>query len=109
MTENNETMNISPPPPPSTNIAENSTEIETPVEKPKRKYTRRKKVEAKVEETPKAEEKGPKLLKVRTKKAFPIFLRHVNIMVRPGTVQAVPEHPYVEKQVQLGSIEVVEE
>ena len=68
----------------------------------KSKYTRKKKVA-------KPAEDKPKMMNVRTKKGFPINLRFVNIMVHPGTVQPVPDHPYVQRQIQLGSIEVVED
>lgn len=47
-------------------------------------------------------------LRVRTKGPYPINLHVINIMISPSAVVEVPDHPYVRRQLELGSLELID-
>jgi len=48
-----------------------------------------------------------RLLKVKTKGVYPINCYPVGVMIYPGSIYEVPDHRYVRRQIELGTLEEV--
>jgi hypothetical protein len=48
-----------------------------------------------------------RILRVKTKGVYPINCYPVGVIVYPGSIHEVPEHPFVARQIELGSLEEV--